>query len=152
MPNQYPTMPRLMCGMQIPDTPEQLFEELSEPTLRQLFPAFDKMSAAGQKLIRLLHTELTKGELGDDTFHQLVTLTVLTWRTFNRGALSRNDRRLFSQEDIDEEWILEGEALHRMDQYLAAVLAVMSSMPTEDDETSLGAPNRYLIRPREDDG
>lgn len=146
MPHQYPTSPHLRCGMTIPDTPEQLFEELGESTLRELFPAFDALPPAAQKMVRLLHTELTKGALSDVVFHQLITVTLETWRTFNRSAMQANDHRLLTEMDVDEDWILEADSLHRMDQYLVSLQAVLSTLPPEGAALTADS-NRYQLRP-----
>lgn len=132
--------------MTIPDTPEQLFEELGESTLRALFPAFDALPPAAQKMIRLLHTELTKGALSDIVFHQLLQVTIDTWRAFNRTALQVNDHRLLTETDVDEDWILEADSLHRMDQYLVSLQAVLSTLPPEDAALTTDS-NRYILRP-----
>jgi hypothetical protein len=118
--------------MQIPDTPEQLFEELAEPTLRELFPTYDQLVPRNQKLIRLLHTELTKGTLSDATFQQFVGFIVLLWRSFNAGAMQRNDARLDEQDDIDGDWIEAARGHHRIDQFLTSLLVLLETMPPED--------------------
>lgn len=145
MRNQYPTGAGLSCGMTIPDTPEQLFEELGEPTLRELFPAFDALPSGAQKMVKLLHTELTKGALSDTVFHQLLTVTVETWRIFNHSAMHANDTRLLTEDDIDEDWILSADSLHRMDQFLLSVQAMLKTLPSEVSALTTDS-NRYELR------
>lgn len=150
---QYPTaQPHLACGMDaIPDTPEQLFEQLSEPTLRELFPTFDELPARNQKLVRLIHTELVKGELSDATFQAFAGFILLLWRQFNLGAMQRIDQLLDENDDIESSWIAQANALHRMDQYLRGVFAALEAMPPEDDDPEDAiAGNQYLLRRPED--
>lgn len=136
--------------MQIPDSPEQLFEELAEPTLRELFPTFDKLEPRNQKLVRLLHTELAKGELSDGSFQQFVGFIVLLWRSFNAGAMQRNDARLAMETDIEEDWIEAATGLHRMDQFLTGLLAYLNAMPPEDGGTGgISGWSEYRLRPQE---
>jgi hypothetical protein len=133
--------------MQIPDTPEQLFEELAEPTLRELFPTYDQLEPRNQKLIRLLHTELTKGQLTDGTFQQFVGFIILLWRSFNAGAMQRNDARLASEDDIEEDWIIAATSFHRIDQFLTSLLALLETLPPEDGGTGgLSGWSEYRLR------
>lgn len=128
--------------MNIPDTPEALFEALAEPSLRELYPRFDDLRPRNQKLIRLLHTELTKGELSDSTFQQFVGFTIVLWRSFNHSALLSIQNQIGTEDEIDTEWVDSAVQLARMDQYLVNLLVALEPIPSsEDDET-----NRYLLR------
>jgi hypothetical protein len=147
MHSKYPTPDHLGCPMRIPDTPEQLFEDLAEPTLRELFPAFDQLEPRNQKLVRLLHTELAKGQLSDGSFQQFVGFTVLLWRSFNAGAMQRNDYRLSTEADVEETWIQAASSFHRMDQFLTSILALLETMPPEDAGTG-GLSSEYRLRPQ----
>lgn len=143
MPAKYPTP---SPAMQIPDTPEQLFELLAEPTLRDLFPTFDELSSPNQKLVRLLHTELAKGTLSDGTFQEFLGFVLLLWRSFNAGAMARMDHDLETHDDIDADWIPAATAFHRMDQYLTSLLALLDAMPPEDGSNPLSAWSHYYLR------
>lgn len=132
--------------MSIPDTPEALFEQLAEPTLRQLFPHYDAMRPRNQKLVRLLHTELTKGQLTDAAFTELVGLLLVLWRNFNHAALVANQDRLDRADEIDTDWVDAACALTRLDQYLAGLLASLHALPDAalpEDDTDL--TNQYLL-------
>jgi hypothetical protein len=132
--------------MSIPDTPEALFEQLAEPTLRQLFPHYDAMRPRNQKLVRLLHTELTKGQLTDAAFSELVGLMLVLWRNFNHAALVANQERLDSEDEIDTDWVDAASSLTRLDQYLAGLLAALHALPefpTPEDGSDL--TNQYLF-------
>lgn len=133
--------------MQIPDTPEALFEALAEPSLRELYPRFDELEPRNQKLVRLLHTELTKGELTDRTFQQFVGFVLVLWRSFNNSVMVANAVRLDEEDEIDTEWLDAACHLARMDQYLLTLLNSLELLPG-DDPSSEKAPCdlQYLLR------
>ena len=89
--------------MQIPDSPEALFEELADSSIRELYPRYDELEPRNQKLVRLLHTELTKGELCDRTFQQFVGFILVLWRSFNTSVLLHNAQLIDSEDEIDTE-------------------------------------------------
>lgn len=132
--------------MSVPDTPEALFELLAEPTLRQLFPNFDVLQPRNQKLIRLLHTELTKGQLTDAAFTDLVGLLLSLWQSFNHAALIANQERLDAEDEIDCAWVDAACSLTRLDQYLLGLLASLRSLPdTPTPEDGQDLTNQYLF-------
>lgn len=146
MPHDYPTRTPTPHFMEIPDTPEQLFDQIAEPSLRELFPTFDTLRPFNQKLVRLLHTELIKGELSDATFQDSLIFVVMLWRSFNAGAMVRNDTQLEMELDIDETWIQAATAFHRIDQYLSGVLGILETMPprtTVPPASPVGASTAY---------
>lgn len=133
--------------MQIPDTPEALFEQLAEPSLREMFPKYDSLSPRNQKMVRLLHTELTKGELTDRTFLEFVGFTLVLWRSFNYSAICANQHLIDSEDEIDTDWVDAATQLARLDQFLCGLLSALDAMPGLEDDTDDPAPsNRYLIR------
>lgn len=142
MPSHYPT-----DDSKIPDSPEELFEQLAEPTLRELFPTFDELRPVSQKLVRLLHTELTKGELNDGCFQGLVGLLLTLWRRFNGIAMERLDETIATEDDLEEDWITSATAFHRTDQFLAGMLILLETMPedTPEDEDSIPMGTAYRI-------
>lgn len=121
--------------MQIPDTAEALFEALAEPGLRELYPRFEHLAPRKQKLIRLLHTELTKGELTDRTFQQLVGFVLVLWRTFNKAMLFKNALRIETEDEIDTEWVDSASHLARMDQFLISLLSQLDTLPGVDPDS-----------------
>jgi hypothetical protein len=133
--------------MQIPDTPEALFEALSEPSLRELYPRFDELEPRNQKLVRLLHTELTKGALTDRTLQQFVGFVLVLWRSFNNSVMFANAVRLDEEDDIDPEWLDTACHLARMDQYLLTLLNSLELLPGDDPSTDKGPCDlQYLLR------
>ena len=121
--------------MQIPDTPEALFEVLAEPSLRELYPRFDQLASRNQKLIRLLHIELTKGELSDRTFQQFVGFVLVLWRSFNNSVLVRNAHQIEVEDEIDTEWVDAATQLARMDQFLISLLNLLETLPGDDPDS-----------------
>lgn len=146
MPNDFRTRRPRPDPVSVPDTPEQLFEQLAEPTLRELFPSFDELGPFNQKLVRLLHTELVKGALTDGTFQESLCFILMLWRSFNADAMNRNDERLEQESDIDELWIQAATEFHRMDQYLGSLLALLDTMPPEDEGAPLSSWSQYRLR------
>lgn len=135
--------------MQIPDSPEALFEALADSSIRELYPRYDELEPRNQKLVRLLHTELTKGELCDRTFQQFVGFVLVLWRSFNTSVLLHNAQLIDSEDEIDTEWVDAATHLARMDQYLLNLLVALEPLPGLDsdddrDPTTL----RYLLRGR----
>lgn len=132
--------------MQIPDTPEALFEALAEPSLRELYPRFDDLRPRNQKIIRLIHTELTKGELTDGAFQQFIGFILVLWRSFNHSALVQNEIQIDTEDEIDTDWVEAAVHLNRMDQFLATMLCNLETMPSATEEGTEDEPNRYLLR------
>ncbi len=137
--------------MDIPETPEALFEALAEPSLRQVYPRFDDLKPRNQKLIRLLHTELTKGELTDLSFMEFVGFVIVLWRSFNNTALSACLKQIESEDEIDTDWVDSALHLSRMDQYLVSLIHALEPLPGQDGiEGARGCDSRYLLRSSED--
>lgn len=133
--------------MFIPDTPEGLFEALAEPTLRELYPRFDELEPRNQKMVRLVHTELTKGELSDATFQEFVGFTLVLWRSFNHTALREITNMIDTEDEIDTDWVDSATHMSRMDQFLTGLLGVLETLPeTAIDPLDEEPANRYLIR------
>lgn len=120
--------------MDIPATPEALFEALAEPSLREVFPSYDKLKPRNQKMVRLLHTELTKGELSDATFLEFSAFIAVLWRQFNGAALNARLHQIDSEDEIDTDWVDAAIHLARMDQYLNSLLGLLETMPGQDGE------------------
>ena len=120
--------------MDIPATPEALFEALAEPSLREVFPAYDKLKHRNQKMVKLLHTELTKGELSDATFLEFSAFIAVLWRQFNGAALNARQQQIETEDEIDTDWVDAAVHLARMDQYLNSLLGLLETMPGQDGE------------------
>lgn len=120
--------------MDIPATPEALFEALAEPSLREVFPAYDKLKPRNQKMVKLLHTELTKGELSDATFLEFSAFIAVLWRQFNGAALNARQQQIETEDEIDTDWVDAAVHLARMDQYLNSLLGLLETMPGQDGE------------------
>ena len=133
--------------MFIPNTPEGLFEALAEPTLRELYPRFDELEPRNQKMVRLVHTELTKGELSDATFQEFVGFTLVLWRSFNHAALREITNMIDTEDEIDTDWVESATHMSRMDQFLTGLLGVLETLPeTAINPLDEEPANRYLIR------
>ena len=133
--------------MDIPATPEALFEALAEPSLREVFPAFDRLKPRNQKLVKLLHTELTKGELTDHTLLEFVAFIAVLWRQFNGAALQSRQEQIEVEDEIDTDWVDAAVHLARMDQFLNALLRQLESMPGQDGEIGeRSCDSQYLLQ------
>lgn len=133
--------------MDVPESPEALFEMLSEPSLRQVFPRYDELVPRNQKLIRLLHTELTKGELTDRTFTEFVGFVTVLWRSFNQSALQAKLDQFAEADEIDDEWINQLNHLSRTDQFLTGLVTYLDALPgLGDGEEDQTCDSRYLLR------
>ena len=139
------------CGeragpMDIPATPEALFEALAEPSLREVFPSYDKLKPRNQKMVKLLHTELTKGELTDAAFLEFVAFIAVLWRQFNGAALASRQVQIETEDEIDTDWVDAALHLSRMDQFLNALLGQMECMPgQEGTRGERSCDSQYLL-------
>ena len=132
--------------MIIPNTPEALFEALAEPSLLKMYPRFEELVPRNQKLVRLIHTELTKGELSDSTFKDFVGFTLVIWRSFNRSALLDNQECIDTEDEIDTDWVDAAAQLARVDQFLTGMLGQLETIPeTLEDPMDPESINRYLL-------
>lgn len=130
--------------MQIPDTPERLFESLSDDTVRELFPNFDSLLPPQRKLVQIIHTELTKGQLSDRTFMQTIGLITHLWGCFNRTACIQIERLIESHDEIDPAWINASLDYARVNQFIDSCLNLYDSAP---DFTELAdSDNTYHVR------
>ena len=130
--------------MQIPDTPEQLFESLSDDTVHEIFPNFDSLLPTQRKIVQIIHTELTKGELSDRTFMETIGLITHLWACFNRTACLQMERLIESHDEIDPEWIQASLDYARVNQFIHACLNLFDAAP---DMTELdNGENTYHVR------
>lgn len=130
--------------MQIPNSPEDLFAEIAEPTLRSVYPEFGDLSPVQQKLVRLIHTEMVKGELTDLAFSQYIAFVVHIWRSLNTQFAAITAARIEDSSEVDTDWIELSVHYARLDQYLVGLLCALS--PIESFTTSQGEPiTQYLL-------
>lgn len=122
--------------MHIPDTPEALFEALAEPSIPEVYPFFETLTTSNQKLLRLLHTELTKGKLSDEAFQQMVGFLISVWRSFNQSALRNHASFLDHEDELALDEVGQHAQLARLDQSLLTLLALLETIPTEADAAS----------------
>jgi hypothetical protein len=130
--------------MQIPDTPEALFEQLSDHTVHELFSNYDNLKPRHRKLVHLLHTELTKGELSDAAFMDCIGFITLLWRCFNNTAVTQAQRLLNDNDELDTAWINCALDTARVAQFIEACLNLYDSAP---DLTELDGESTYHLRP-----
>ena len=130
--------------MQIPDTPEQLFESLSDDTVRELFPNFDSLLPPQRKIVQIIHTELTKGQLSDQTFMQTIGLITHLWGCFNRTACIQIERLIESHDEIDPAWINASLDYARVNQFIDSCLNLYDSAPDFTELTN--SDNTYHVR------
>lgn len=136
--------------MSIPDTPEALFEQLGETSLHVMYPHFEDLSPRHQKLLRFLHTELTKGQLTDATFLDSLSFITMIWLQFNSNAQGLNHQRIVCEPEIDTDWVRSAEHFAAMETYLTSLLAVIRLIPGGLDE-HLQRPHRYVLQGPGDD-
>lgn len=115
--------------MQIPDTPEQLFENLSDESIREIFPNFDSLLPSQRKIVQIFHTELTKGQLCDKTFLQTIGLITYLWGGFNRIACVQLEELIESSFEIEEGWIHASTDYARINQFIESCLHLYEAAP-----------------------
>ena len=135
--------------MDIPDTPEELLANLGAMPLQRLFPNISELPVRARKLLRLIHQDLSSGDLTDQAFIEMTVLILIVWKSFNQSALSANIDRMEEEGEVDDLWIATNSHLIRMDQYLRSILAAVEQSPEpptsdEDDESPYSS---YVINP-----
>lgn len=128
MHTDYPTQKRCR-PMDIPSTPEQLFEQLAEPGLRELYPDFESLAPRARKILTLLHTELLKGELTDSVFMEIIGFTLSLWRQFNAAALAARQAQIEAEDEIDTDWVEAAFHLGRLDLFINTMINDLDMRP-----------------------
>lgn len=128
----------------VPDTPEALFAQLSETSLHLFYPEFDSLTTRQQKLIRMLHTELTTGQLNDASFTETLLIVVAVWNRFNNLAQCMVRDELDESEVVTPANIRALEHFSRMEQHHTMLRSSIYNVPTGYD--SSGQSPRYAIR------
>lgn len=129
--------------MQIPDSPEALFERLSDSNVREMFPNFDALRPRHRKLVHLLHTELTKGELSDAAFMDSIAFITQLWRCFNRTACLQIEKLIDAHDELEPGWINAALDYARVNQFIDSCLNLYDAAP---DFTKLDGESTYHIR------
>lgn len=134
--------------MQIPDTPEQFFEALADSSINEVFPQYEKLPLIFQKLLRIIHAELTKGELSDAMFRDMLLFITTVWRTLNTRATNHVRRLIDESDDIDTEWIDSFVHFARMDNYQDCLISVVKQLPALITDTNPDDPitGHYSLR------
>lgn len=134
--------------MEIPDTPEELLENLGALPLQQLFPNIADLPPRARKLLRIIHQELASGDLTDQVFLEMTVLILIVWKSFNQLALSANLDQMDLEDELDDTWFTANSHLVRLDQYLSGILAAVEKHPEppphEDDQRPFSL---YVINP-----
>jgi hypothetical protein len=128
--------------MQIPETPEALFEHLSDSNVREMFANYDSLRPRHRKLVHLFHTELTKGELSDAAFMDTIAFTTLLWRCFNRTACLQIEKLIDDHDELDTSWINAALDYTRVAQFIEACLNLYDAAP---DLTELDGESTYHL-------
>jgi len=127
----------------IPDSPEALFEHLSDSSVREMFSNYDALRPRHRKLVHLLHTELTKGELSDSAFMDTIAFITLLWRCFNRTACLQIEKLIDDHDELEPRWINAALDYARVNQFIDACLNLYDAAP---DLTELDGESTYHIR------
>lgn len=134
--------------MQIPDSPEELFELLSDQSVKVVFPQYDNLPLMHQKMLRILHAELTKGELSDKSLRDSLLFIVTVWRTLNQRIADHMRYMINDAEEVDTDWFDDYSHFGRMDNYLAIIYQVVEMLPAlaPEDDPSSTITGRYSLR------
>ena len=134
--------------MQIPDTPEQFIETLGAQSIGQVFPQYEKLPIHYQKLLRIIHAELTKGQLNDQVLQGMLLCVLATWRDLNDRAVTQLRSIIQESEDVDTEWFDFYSHLGRIDNYLAILMSVVEKLPALTSEETPDHPitSHYRLR------
>jgi len=130
--------------MPIPNTPEALFEHLSDSSVRDMFANYDQLKPRHRKLVHLLHTELTKGELSDAAFLDCIAFMTTLWRCFNNTASLQIERRIEDCDEIESAWIQSALEYAKVSQFILALLNLYDAAP---DLAELESESTYHIHP-----
>jgi phage/plasmid-like protein (TIGR03299 family) len=131
-------------SMQIPDTPEELFERLSDSSVREIFANYDELKPRHRKLVHIFHTELTKGGLTDAAFLDSLAFITVLWRCFNATARHNIEATITESADIDTAWINAAVDYGKVEQFIHSILNLYDATP---DLTELEDNTTYQLRP-----
>lgn len=136
----------------VPSTPDQLFDMVGEPTLRSIFPNYDRLPPLLQKLVRLVHTELVTGNLTDVDMKALCMLSLSIWRSLAVLQIDTLDDMLFGEPPDNEGATLTNytDAI-RLEQTLTSTIACLSVAPVTETQDDPMAPTPVSYRLASDD-
>jgi hypothetical protein len=133
--------------MKIPNTPEELFECLSDEHIYELFPHFDALEPAQQKILQIFNTELTKGKLCDHTFLKALEMVTNLWGYFNQVASLHYENLLEEDTGVAAKWAVELVEANRVNQFIEACIALYGAAPECIEQNQL--KNIYKLRQTE---
>lgn len=122
--------------MNIPDSPEALFEDLGSRFLKD--SDLSKLHPLSQKVARAVFTSLVKGELNDLAFLESMVTLAMIWRDLNgnNGHTMINEFRK-SRLKPDLEDIASLIVSSRIDQQLSGILLQLSIIPQMFKEANM---------------
>ena len=129
--------------MQIPDTPEELFERLSDSSVRDIFSNYDELKPRHRKLVHLFHTELTKGNLSDAVFLDSLAFITVLWRCFNATAIHQIEKLIYDNYDIYTAWVQAAIDYGKVAQFIHSILNLYDATP---DLSELEDTTTYQMR------
>lgn len=133
--------------MHLPETPEDLFEALADKTIHNVWE-YKELPPHCQKILKIIHTELTKGTLNDDLLRDTLLFLQGIWLDLNRRALNAYKVEYAVEDEIDSCWIDSYAHVSRMDVYLRTLMSVTSEMPALATDEAPFSPmtGSYKIR------
>ena len=115
--------------MQLPDSPEQLFEALASETVREVFPSFDSLAPFQQKIVHILHTAMIKGELSDLALAHTIYLTTELWSICNDVACLTIAKLIESNDTLTLELIEANVDIARINQFIESCRNLHDAAP-----------------------
>lgn len=130
--------------MQIPDSPEELFEAIASETVRQAFPSFDSLAPFQQKIVHILHTAMIKGELSDLALAHTIYLTTELWSICNDAACLTITKLIESNDTLSIGLIEANADIARINQFIESCRNLHDAAP--ECIEAIGARNTYGCR------
>ena len=130
--------------MQIPDSPEQLFEAMASETVREVFPSFDSLAPFQQKIVHILHTAMVKGELSDVALAHTIYLTTELWSLCNNAACLAMAQFINANDTLSVEIIEANADIARINQFIESCRNLHDAAP--ECIESIGALHTYGCR------
>ena len=79
--------------------------------------------------MQVFHTELTKGQLNDETFMDTISLATHLWAFFNRTACLQLAALIDNNEEVSMEWIHFNVDAARVSQFIDSCLNLHDAAP-----------------------
>lgn len=115
--------------MTIPDSPEQLFEQLTETSVHALYPNYNALKPRHRKLLNLLHCEMIKGEPGVPAIYDSLLFIAVFWDRLNEDAHMICKEQILASDEVDLKWVRQLEACAEISQFIRSLLAALGSYP-----------------------